>query len=73
MKIVVQSKNEKHTRLIVFANGANCGHLCMNNDEAYDFVNALKLGSELASISVQVDDNEGTLLSPDGEPYGTVR
>jgi hypothetical protein len=44
----------------------------MGNDEAFAFVNALKLGSEYASILVTVDDNEGELMGTMGEPYGTV-
>jgi hypothetical protein len=39
MKIHIRfdESNEQHTRFTIFANGANCGQLCMRTDEAVHF------------------------------------
>jgi len=41
------SANGKHTRFTVFVNGANCGQLCMLEDEAILFHDALTFGRYL--------------------------
>jgi len=38
----VDDKNDAHVRLTVFANGANCGKLCMKPGEATRFLLDLK-------------------------------
>jgi len=39
MKIILRAieVNAQHTHFIVFVNGANCGKLCMSNEEAIAF------------------------------------
>jgi hypothetical protein len=38
------SVSPKHTRFTVFMNGANCGELCMDNEEAVTFMAAVARG-----------------------------
>lgn len=40
----VDARNKQHTHFTVFANGANCGHLCMTNEEFMSFCVALEEG-----------------------------
>lgn len=43
-KIKVEQDNSHHTRLTIFANGANCGTLTMLGTEAFAFITLLEKG-----------------------------
>lgn len=44
-----------HTRFTIFANGANCGQLCMDNIEALDFLRVLSKGCRAEKVPLVVD------------------
>ncbi len=39
----IDESNPSHTRFTIFANGANCGQLCMRNEEFHNFHQILSL------------------------------
>ena len=51
LKLRIDKQNPEHTHFTVFCNGANCGTLCMRNDEFKSFTTGIEIINTIRNMA----------------------